>query len=795
MNSVEIYVDGRRLDLYPNENINMNIATQSIGDISKSFADFSQAFTVPATDNNNDIFKHYYNADVSGGFDAHNAVQSHIDIGGVLFRTGEIELESVNLKDMSADSYSLTFYAEVAGLKNIFGEDLLSDIDMSAYNFEYNSIQVAARMLGTGGYDIVFPFIFRDKQFHFNPNATQTNQSTFGLYAEYRRHKNGIPMANPPSPSDFITYSDLEPAIRLRSLFDAIEAHYGVQIGGNLLDDTNTNSVANKLHMHLHKPEDYLTTLSQAQEVGFSSIENSDFYADYSENILNSGTLSSGTDVGADTSAVNLASNKYVYNAANGGLVINMTTNLLSTDIIDVNMFINGVYFSTTTISGSGAGSHAQVSAQTATLYANSTTLNTGDEITFRIKANPSSQNNTANIWRTHLSFSTLSPTTQSVKVWVNELVISLASGDLDVTACMPNTKVTDFITGIMKMYNAVLQYNPSTDTYELNSLGAYWDASDSLDFTQYIDTSTAVLSKPELWSKLNFGYKGRETAYASEFFAENDRGWGNLDAEFAVDGKSLDMQIEFENVMWWPLGVPDYDGDVFQDPTSPNDLLFNAAYCFDRNEQETAHLPILFYNKGGLKFSSDYSTWYTSLTNYIYGFSSSLDNKYYRTPYVALDNSLYADEPSNGAFPNYGLTTIQWGQSGGTDAKQTANVTQSLNFYAEAMPEHRFAVISDTLYTQHWQEYIENVYDPSTRKLEVKAVLPLDIMLNLNAQSVVVIRDRKYIVDKVSMNLNTGETKLTLINNADGYTALPTNSLDTTNEADVTSNPDVTPL
>ena len=59
--NIDIYIEGKRLDLFEDENITINSSVQNINDISKVFTDFSQSFTVPASQNNNKIFKHYYN--------------------------------------------------------------------------------------------------------------------------------------------------------------------------------------------------------------------------------------------------------------------------------------------------------------------------------------------------------------------------------------------------------------------------------------------------------------------------------------------------------------------------------------------------------------------------------------------------------------------------------------------------------------------------------------------------------------------------------------------------------------
>ena len=54
------------------------------------FTDFSKSFTLPASKTNNKIFKHYYNFDIDGGFDARKKVSAKIELNDLPFRDGKI---------------------------------------------------------------------------------------------------------------------------------------------------------------------------------------------------------------------------------------------------------------------------------------------------------------------------------------------------------------------------------------------------------------------------------------------------------------------------------------------------------------------------------------------------------------------------------------------------------------------------------------------------------------------------------------------------------------------------------
>ena len=48
MRQVQVYIEGLKIELFEDEQINVTSSVQNINDISKVFTDFSQSFTVPA---------------------------------------------------------------------------------------------------------------------------------------------------------------------------------------------------------------------------------------------------------------------------------------------------------------------------------------------------------------------------------------------------------------------------------------------------------------------------------------------------------------------------------------------------------------------------------------------------------------------------------------------------------------------------------------------------------------------------------------------------------------------------
>ena len=60
MSKFQLYIQDQRVELFDDESVSLTQTIQNIRDISKVFTDFTKPFTLPASDVNNKIFRHYY---------------------------------------------------------------------------------------------------------------------------------------------------------------------------------------------------------------------------------------------------------------------------------------------------------------------------------------------------------------------------------------------------------------------------------------------------------------------------------------------------------------------------------------------------------------------------------------------------------------------------------------------------------------------------------------------------------------------------------------------------------------
>ena len=219
MVGIYIYIDGvsRRIELFQDENITMVSSIQNLNDIGKTYTDYTQSFTIPASAVNNSIFSHWYENALDDGFDHRIKYYGYIEIDSIPFRDGKFQMEKANVKNGNVESYSITFIGNLVQLKDRFKEDKLntlsyldgSGIRVSYYdalNHSYTFSEVQDR-IENAGYDVAYPLLGSSRRFLYGLGASaQDITQTAGA----------------------VKYNELFPAIPVSKILEYIQDCYGI---------------------------------------------------------------------------------------------------------------------------------------------------------------------------------------------------------------------------------------------------------------------------------------------------------------------------------------------------------------------------------------------------------------------------------------------------------------------------------------------------------------------------------------------------------------------------------------
>ena len=536
MNKVDIYINDERLDIFQDEEITINLSVQNLQDISKVFTDFTQGFTVPASPTNNGIFSHYYRLDVSGGFDARLRASARIEINSLPFRTGVIELDSVQLKGTEPYAYSLTFYGDVVGLTDLFGDDYLYDLDFSDYDHAYDDEEVWQRLRYDYDQNFFYPLMSPVKNWIYDSRSTNHDDVNIAFHNNNEEHG--------------IHYYELKPALKVTAILEAIQAKYGITFTGSFL----LNTPFQDLSLWLHRFEGYL--FNGGNDIAWQLIN------------FNRNT-GSGSQFNLSTETWTVPESKEY------DLQITMAN---VDENYELGVFRDGVFDYSVLVDA-----HPSTSVTTTLenlLYTE------GDTIQLFIRPQlPTTMNYQCT------DYSGLDAATAASEFSVDQTLAAIYSFTLVVSDIMPEIKIKDFLAGILKMYNMVIVPNSAT-SFLLQPLDDWYAAGSDINYQDYFDITEYTVNRPPLYREIEFKYQDTEQILGYQYQRTNNQGFGDLRNFFNFDGDDFIVELPFE--------CPLFERLTDIDTGALTNVLCYKSITSEANEDGTYNpylgAPVLFY-------------------------------------------------------------------------------------------------------------------------------------------------------------------------------------------------------
>jgi hypothetical protein len=625
----------RRLDLFDDEKITINSSIQNVNDISKVFTDFSQSFTVPASDNNNEIFRHWYENALDNGFNQNQRYSGYIEIDTQVFRVGKWQLESATIKENRALDYKITFYGTLTSMTDKFKEDKLRDLTtLNDYTIEYSGANVKTSITTTADQNVAFPLISSDRVWQYGGGGAQDISQN----------------------SHHIHYYELAPALKIARIFDAIESQYGITFNGNFL----TQSRFTQAYLWL-KNKEVFTQTSAPVRVDISSV-----------------TVDSSSQVVFD-----FDNNTYEVVQAIGTLVFQASLSVSATWIIT--LYKDGQFYFNQT--GTGAFISINLPNEFGTYYL---TIQTSSSCTYNSEIIGQYQE-----WNDPFGYFE----------WVDYQIIGVGSGttnsQLDLTQYVPDIKVADFVSGVLKMFN-LTAFSFDENNYTLEQLENWYYQGKIEDFSEYCFTDLDF-ERIKPYKKINFEYEKSDSLMNRAFYDNAAREYGDLSYVFNTDGADYTIKLPFENML-------------FNKFTGTN---LQVSYSLNKDLQPYIPKPVILYK-----------TENTSCSFY------------------------FNDGSTTNHITNYNVF--------GQDVNYESN-KHTLNWGIE-ISSYYLSTITNTLFKDYYLDYLSNLYSLKSRMVKVSMRLPYNKLLSLKLNDRIVLRDKRYIINSFSTDLDTFESKFELI-------------------------------
>ena len=454
-----------------------------------------------------------------------------------------------------------------------------------------------------------------------------------------------------------MSYTELFPAVKIARIFDAIESKYNVSFQGNFL----TQSRFTEAFFWLKNKETFLPT-SAPVRVDISNIP-----VDTSSQIT-----------------FDLLNNTYQVNQSFGTIVFQALLSVNSTWIITL-FKDNQFYFNQ-----SGTGTFLSINLPIElgdyflTIQTSSSCTYDSDIIAqYEEWDNPSGEYE----WISYQSIGSGSGATNS---------------QLDLTQYVPDMKVSDFVSSILKMFN-LTAFSENESVYTLEQLENWYYQGQIKNLTEYTITDLEF-ERIKAYKKINFEYEKSESFMNRNFFDSGAREYGNLSYTFNTDGNDYTIKLPFENLL-------------FNKFTGIN---LQVGYSINKTFQTYIPKPVILYKLGN----------------------------------VASGDFKFNNGTTTSTIANYNVF--------GQDVNYQ-NTKQTLNWGIE-ISSYYLNTITNTLFQNYYFNYLSNLYSLKSRMVKVSMRLPYSELLSLKLNDRIVIRDKRYIINQFTTNLQTFEVQMELI-------------------------------
>jgi hypothetical protein len=555
MQKVEVYIEGQRAEMFDDVSVTITDTIKDVRDVNKVFTEYSQTFSLPASKTNNKIFKHYYNNDIVGGFDARIRVPAKLELNSIPFKTGYIKLEGVDLRGNKAHTYRITFFGNTISLKNLLGEDLLSDLDWlnnfsvdengdnllwnPAFIEQYLTESVDDRTVDGVVYPnaIQVPLITHTQRLYYDSDTAASILDSGDLHYHDAggTHRHGV------------KWNELKFAIKLKIIIKAIENQYGIVFSSDFFD--NDDSFQN-LYMWLHRTKGGVTTGSQITEY-VSFVEGwSNYVGSISRMSNNALTLT---------------------NAVIDSLVLRLEPNSASINkSYSVTVFQSGnvVYQST---SDSGIRSF---NIPIALLAGYTVQVASNEAVSFDLVR-----------WSVD-TFPNQSDTYDTTFNVAEEFIFNIQQQ-------IPKMKVIDFLTSIFRMFNLVAYVQGGEMV--VKTLDSFYSSYNSYDITKYVDVSKSQTNVALPFREIVFTYEGLGTFLAKQHNQLFNKDWGREEYKGSTySGDSL--KIFSEGIYNYKIPFEHMKFERLIDLNTSDLTDIQWGFCVDDNESSYIGKPLIFY-------------------------------------------------------------------------------------------------------------------------------------------------------------------------------------------------------
>lgn len=558
----------RKIDLFDDENIFFIQKLNDIEKLSNIFSDSTLSFTIPATDNNNSILRHYYDIYINNGYNANLRIPAYIEIDSFPYKFGEIQIEDVKLNNFLSKDYKITFYSKITQLTELFSNDTIDLLDFDDFKWTYNNTNFERTLNDTTYFDgdIITPLIsYSDRDWNYGSFSGTASDISSDL----------TPIVN----------TELKSALRIIRIIEAIEDKYNISFSRDFFG----TELFEKLYIWMNSK---------------SSKPSGQVILNIQNNITTSGPSPNNfftCSVDTTNNIFTITDNAFDYDPTR---IFNLR--VLAVGLRDPisNVILDDIFFTLTVIDN-----------DTDEIYLTQTRKTFGGNLSvlqFIFDIPQQSVSTTRN-----LKFFLSSSSNFTFGVFSILFDYVIGPGNIQRASTennsgnylnvynpsfqLPSIKVIDFIIGIMKMFKLIIRPT-SINNFYIDTIDNFYSQGRIIDITKYTNQEEVIIERPDIYSSIKFKYEKTENVLGKRFRQTNDPindeiGYGDLSSQYIIDTKNeLEVKLPFENMLFERLTIESND----------NNILTNICIGQSCKLQEdnitlipNDSKPIIFFNNG----------------------------------------------------------------------------------------------------------------------------------------------------------------------------------------------------
>ena len=700
-----IIVNYEPIDLFKDETINLTSKLSDTDKLANVFMDLTNSFSVPCSANNDRLFKHYYDFNIADDYQFNANIRK---LALIEIDNLPLRYGKIELTEVDYPSnYKITFYGGTIQLSDLFGEDTLSRLDyLKTINGEVKVLNNLSK------------YEYQYNKSNFLQSLTGSTGTDFVnadiitpmiSYTNRDWNYGGSNTIDISYSTGRVTDMELRPAFRVIRLIEAIEDKYGIYFTRDFFG----KAMFNNLYMWCNSTnigggESGIVTYP-VELTTFTQNDPSLYYS----NVSNFDNYFSFTDNAYNYAVGNKYNiSVYMYGATerDGSSIVGKN---ISFDIYDEDDNL--------ILSETKQWPPSNVSLSFNLFIPQQETTPKDYRYRFQFKSD------------TDLLYtSTLLIFSNNFGTGPYDTVIITGESNLilSLERVLPKMKVKEFLEGLFKQFKLVIR-PLSSKVFYVDTLNNYYENGNILDITKYADISKMPMQKPTIYKTIKFLYQKTSNVLGDKFRKLNDEfnneiGYGDLKATYpAVESKDeLKIELPFENMLFERMSniaTGALTNIIIGQSISTSD----GGSTFSKNDSK----PILFFNNGLVDITVN--------------------------PFLL----------SFGNEANVSIKSI-W-NIGNTNDMILSQVTDTINFGAEIDPWHN-KVVSNSLYLNYWEDWINTIYDIKQRKLSLVAYLPTRFIQELSLNDRLIIGSNRYKINDYDINLLDGQTKLNLFVDVD---------------------------